>query len=120
MPKIAESRADVHFQAGVACARSSVQIRYIEQCDAGHAVEVKPRVQLIGTSQPPGAEGDFIFAPVDDGGAVGQCRLRVIVHMLGRAGGNQMKHVIGGIVGVHDDLAEMVSDDAPGRGAIFE
>ena len=62
----------------------------------------------------------MIFAPVHYRRAGCQSRFRVIVHVLRRAGGNEMEDVVRGIVRVHDDFAVMIADDAPRRRAALE
>ena len=64
-----------------------------------------------------GAKRNLVFASVHDGGAVGQGCLRVIVHVLGRPAGNEMKDMVRGISRVNDDFTAMI---AAARSAGFQ
>ena len=120
MLKIGKGRPDVRFEAGISRARRAIQPGNVEQRDLSQPVEIKPRVQLIRAGQPFGPKRNLVFASVHDARAAGQRRLRVIVHVLGRTAGVEMKDMIRGIVRVNDDLTAMIADDAPGCGAVFE
>src|SRR6266566_7907237 len=120
MLKIRKGRTDVRFVTGISRAGRAIQLGNVEQRDLSHAVEIKPRMQLVRAGQPFGAKRNLVFASVHDGGAVGQSRLRVIVHVFGRPAGNEMKDMVRGISRVNDDFTAMIADDTPGRGAVFE
>ena len=120
MLELAESGADVGFEAGIARAGRPSQVWNLERCDAGQAVEVEPRVNLVRAGQPFGAKRDFVFASVHDCRAIGQRRFGVVVHVFGGADGNQVQDMVGGIVRVNHDFAAMIADDSPGGRAVFK
>ena len=120
MLKIGEGGADVRFVAGISRARRAIERGNFEQRDLRQAVEIEPCVQLVRAGQPLGAKRNLVFAAIHHGRAAGQRRLGVIVHVLGRTEGDEMKDMVDRIVRVNDDLAAMIADDAPGCGAAFE
>ena len=116
MAEIAVRGTDVGLESRILCPRSADGIGHVQVCRARQPVEVQPRVELVRAAHPFGPQRDLVREPgVDrhEGVAVFERRLRVIVHVLGRAGRDQAQHLIVGIVRIGDDRAVVVANDAP-------
>ena len=74
-------------------------------------------MELIGTRDPAGAEGDFVFPAIDHRAFEGGFHL--IVHVFGGAGGDEAENFVGGVAGFSDDAAAaVVAAEAPCRGVV--
>ena len=66
-------------------------------------------------------ESDLVLPSVDDRDSASKRRLEVVVHVLGRSGRDQVKHVVPRAVGVRDHLAVTVRPQKPpGAGPALE
>ena len=111
MAEVGERGSDVRLIRGVS--RSRVPFgdgTAGEWC--GHAVEIESSVQVVVAGEPFRAEGNFIFAPLPRSG-LAKRGFEVIVHVLGRASRDQMKNMVGRIVGIGNDAAEPMGAEEP-------
>src|SRR6185503_10997995 len=81
---------------------------------ARQPVEVKPRVQLAGATQPFSAERNLVSASIDHGAARNICGLDLVALILGRAAGDQMEHKIPRVTWLAlDTAAAMIPHASP-------
>ena len=118
--KIPKRRPEVRLPARVARARRAGQVRARQAGRARATIVVKPRVQLVIPGDPPGAKRDLILTSVHHAGAVGERGFHEVAHVIGHAGGGEMKDVIGRVVRIDDDLGVVMAEHTPARQAVLE
>ena len=117
MAKLVISWADVGGEPGVLPARRAVERGSVQKRGAGEAVEVEPRVKLARAADPFGAEGNKVFAASHHVAVADERGFTVIAHVFGGARGDEAEHFIAGLVGIVNDVAVMIANDAPLVGA---
>ena len=104
-----ESWTQVGGRGRVAGARSAMLGRHGQHGRLRHAIEVKPRVQIIIPREPLGPERNLVSLAIRDAAAVGVSRLKVVVQGLGAACGYEMQDVSARVVRIRLDSAMAVS-----------
>ena len=111
-----KSRAQVGGKRGIGSARGSVLRGHRQDGPVRHAIEIKPRIQIVIPREPLGPERDLVSLAIRDAAAVGISRLEVVVQSFSAAGGHEVEDVVGWAVGVHvDEAVAVIAQDAPGR-----
>ena len=113
VPQVGVSRTEIGHVSRVLCAGRAVKCRRIQQRCAGEAIEIEPRVELARAADPFCAKGNRIFAAVHYVAVVDEGGLTVVAHVLRAAGGDEAQHFVAGLIGIADDLAMVIADDAP-------
>ena len=121
VPEVGEGGAEVRLCGGISGPGCAIERRHRQPGGPRNAVEVEARVQLVVSRQPPGPEGNLVFPSIHDRPVSHEGGLQVIVHVLGRAGGDEIQDMVARLVRIGDHVAEAVgSEEPPGGGAAFE
>src|SRR3954464_7964839 len=112
--------ASVGDVTGIPCSRSSAERRHRKGSHGGRTIEVESRMQVARTGEPLGTERNLVVPSIHHGKIIGEGGLHMIMHVLRRSTGNQVKDMVVRVRRIDLNASLLVPENAPAFATCFE